>query len=303
MTANVSRLRMGSLVPVIALLSCGASSSGNPAPPAAPAQASDELIWEGTSGGVRIRWSTRDLTASKAGASEGAAFSLARELTATYEREAAVRAADEAKTGGPSPANPCTWEGKVEVLSIVGSIVSYRETRSTTCQSEAHPSGETRLVSIDLAQAGATGASPKPLTLADLFSEASVLAALRSDPLVKQAIQNDEDAAKSLGGLVRALSSGPPVLDDKTCYAFPDDLLTRFAFHHLEQSSVAVRLGLPGAAPCRENLTLLGILLPVPPSLADALAAAAAKSEGFLMKDRPAGATGRQTNVRFSTAR
>jgi hypothetical protein len=301
--ASVRRIRIGLLVPLVALLSCGASTSGNSAPATPPAAASDQLIWEGTSGGFQIRWTTRDVAATKAGASEGAAFSLARDLTAAYEREAAARAADEAKTGGPSPANPCTWQGKVEVLSIVGSIVSYRVTRSITCEHEAHPSGESRLVSIDLATAGATGGSPKPLTLADLFSEASVLAALRNDPLVKQVIRSDEDAAKTLPGLVQALSSGPPVLDDKACFAFPDDLLSRFAFHHLEDGSVAVRVGLPGAAPCRENLTFLGILLPVPRSLSEALAAAATKSEGFLMKDPPASAKGRQTIVTYKTAR
>lgn len=302
MLVHIRRSRFMYLVPLTVALSCCASDSGDskqakqsPTPTASTgsAAAADDLLWEGVSLGRRIRWTTQDLTAALADPLPNASFSLAGELRRSFEAKAV------------EPSNPCVTESKVVVLSVVGSIVSYLETRTSHCEREAHPSGETRITSLDLAGLGApeaSGGRAKPIKLTDLFSEGSVFAALRKDSVVREALERTDDAPTTLGALVRALSSSPPVLDDKRCYAFPDDLLARFAFHHLEQNMVAVRIGIPGAAPCRENLTMLGILLPVPSSLADALNAAASKGQGFLMQDAPESAHGRQTVVTFSSS-
>jgi len=326
MLRHGDRCRLGYLVPLFVLLSCGVSGPGDSKKAAdqrgakgagastASSPSPSGVIWEGVSQGLRIRWTAEDVTAAKAGAGEGAIFSLAAEIRSSFDREVAERGADDTRTAaearvrGEAAASPgpCTRESRVSVLSIVGSIISYRESFTTSCAREAHPSGETRLVSVDLAGLGAVGASSaraRRVRLADYFPEEAILAALRKDPLVHLALQSSGDSPKTLAGLLDALSSSAPVMDEKRCYAFPDDLLSRFAFHHLEKGAVAMRLGLPGAGPCRENLTQIGVLLPVPKSLGPMLASAAEARDGFLMTDAERIARGRQMSVSFRSAR
>jgi hypothetical protein len=63
--------------------------------------------------------------------------------------------------------------------------------------------------------------------------------------------------------------------------------LYAFAFHHLEEGKVAVRLGFEAETPaCFEQLTQVGILLPIPEKVRVPLEQAASGKAGFLMADR-----------------
>jgi hypothetical protein len=278
--------------------------------PATPETTEPSLIWEGGSGGLRIQWTTLDVAAQKGEPSGAPAFSIVSRLRASFEQDETrrldddARVASEAKARGEKPPtpNPCVQETRIAVLSVVGTLLSVRETTATSCQREAHPSGEARFVSLDLGGLAATGAKnrgPATAKLTDYFPTSAVFEALRKDPIVREALQANNVRPKSLAQLIDALASSAPVLDEKRCYAFTGDLLSRFAFHHLENSRVAVRLSLAGAGPCRENLTQIGLLLPVPQRLGHALAAAAARAEGFLMRDAESIARGRQTVANF----
>jgi hypothetical protein len=83
-------------------------------------------------------------------------------------------------------------------------------------------------------------------------------------------------------------------------FRFPEDVFTRFAFHHLEGDHIAVRIGLPpNVGACRTQHAQLGLLLPFPPTLKRALTLAASRQAGFLMQDQKKIAGTRATSVAF----
>jgi hypothetical protein len=87
-------------------------------------------------------------------------------------------------------------------------------------------------------------------------------------------------------------------------FRFPRDVFTRFAFHHLEDTRIAVRLGLPPIVePCRTQHAQLGLLLPIPPALKRDLTLAASRQTGFLIRDHKTIAGTRGTTVAFSVGK
>ena len=71
-------------------------------------------------------------------------------------------------------------------------------------------------------------------------------------------------------------------------YGFSEDMLSRYAFHHVSGNRVAVRIGLShGCEANRGGLTQLGVYLPIPAALSAPLTAAAAGKQGFLMARAP----------------
>lgn len=261
-------------------------------------------LWEGESGGFRIRWTDRDLEAMKtqAGASEGPRYSRVAALSRVFDRDMAARQ----KTGG-SGAATCSRSVDIQLVAVVGSQVSLRERTTTSCDREAHPSGETRLVTLDLASTTASrGDPPEPrtVTLRDAFPERALLAALRTSPFIRAALAGRRPPRK-LSRLVAALIESEPVRDGQRCYGFPPDLLTRFAYDRVgpRPSTIEVKLGLPGNGSCRENLTELSLRLPTPRSLVHPLSRAAASGEGFLAPNAPPSAATGHTVAVWRTPR
>jgi hypothetical protein len=246
-----------------------ASSRGStvqPVPPADPAS----TIWEGVSRGVRIQWTTRDLSA-RSDAAQGETWSLANELRREYEKAAS----DLEGTA------PCRAEEKITLLSVVGTLVSFERATYSECARAAHPGGETRYATLDLKEVALHRAAARPVELGDLFPPQAVFEALSKDGVVRKALaapgHGKGAAPKALPDLTKRLSLS--VLDEP-CATFPLDLMRRFALHHLEAQRIAVRVGVPGAGPCREQLTQLGLLLDAPPSLAPDFAEAAGLHAG-----------------------
>ncbi len=214
-----------------------------------------------------------------------------------------------AKRNGEPPleANPCTVERDITLLSVVGSILTFEDHFFASCEQEAHPAGNTRYTAIDLTKPGRTLYSPidydvdttkpgKVVQLIDLFDDWEVSRALTADAVIGEFLKN------RLGDPPRKLSELPSILGYGTeigCSNVSGDLLTRFAFHHVEGKRVAVRLGLSGCGTCRECLTQIGILLPIPGSLSKPLALAEARKEGFLLKDMKKILRGRGTKFVF----
>src|SRR2546423_8529618 len=172
----------------------------------------------------------------------------------------------------------------------------------TFCEQAAHPGGETRFVAVDLSKpAGVRRGSDETLLpgnvakLTDYFPAGEIHKALMADPIMQKALAGKRP--RTLAELLKLIGEAFPTVaeDEKSCYMLDTDLLTRFAFHHVEGNKVAVRLGLSGAGVCRYNLTQVGLLLPIPAALQQALAQAEAGSEGFLMSRKVA--AGRQTSL------
>jgi hypothetical protein len=264
------------------------------------------MIWTGRSGGFVFQWSTTDISVRPVQSPTKVLFSV-REL-AQKDFAAFFEASKDPDTGEIAK---CTDERTFVVLSVVGSIISLRDSSFTVCERAAHPGGESRHIAIDLAKPGSVGykegevdlANPgKVVKLTDIFDERDVLNALLADPLVKEALGSSASKPATLAELIEAFAAGANVTD-KQCYSVSEDMLTRFAFHHLENGKVAVRLGLSGAGPCRYNLTELGILLPIPPSLKTSLAQAESGKEGFLMKDLKKISRDQMTSFSFDTTK
>jgi hypothetical protein len=240
------------------------TSAASPKPARARARPVPASIWVGESGGARIEWTTHGIATRNP---DGTAVDL-------FERS-------KGEAG-------CEGDQVDRVLSVVGSIVSYEESVGTTCEGAAHPSAVTFYAAVDAAHPG------KKVRLTDLFPDADVLRALMGDAVVKRHLP--KTPPKTVDALVQTLADSEPECE----YAFGKDLLTRFAFHHVESNRVAVRFGLShGCEVARGNLTQLGILLPIPPSWKDALDRASSRTEGFLMRDQAAVSGGRETSLRF----
>jgi hypothetical protein len=289
---------------VYAVNSGSAPSLSEPASLASTAQ--QRTIWTGRSGGFLFQWSATDISARPAAGANRVLFSaktLAQRGFAEF-----LAASKDPETG---EVEKCSYDRTFTVLSVVGPVISLRDNNYSACERAAHPGGETRYTAIDLARDGSVFykqdqmdvdlANPgKVAKLTDIFDETDILNALLADPLVREALAGSENKPRSLDEFVEAFA-GASGVTGKHCYSVAEDMFTRFAFHHLENGKVAVRLGLSGAGPCREFLTEIGILLPIPASLKTALAQAESGKEGFLMKDQKRISRERTTTFTFKT--
>jgi hypothetical protein len=221
-------------------------------------------IWRGNSAGYQVQWTTADLVALPPTGGK----------TLFSARTMALK--DFAKVDPPSS---CEQSRELSVLSLVGTVVSYQQADYVSCLGAAHPSAQTSYQTLNLARP-----AQLPL-LTDLFSEASVLTSLLAEPTIRAALRDLKPA--KLPSTTQQLVSVLTQWGGSCAYSFPKDLLSRFAFHHLEGGKVAVRIGLShGCEAMRGNLYPLGILLPIPNTLSLPLRKAQSRQAGFLMKDQ-----------------
>ena len=266
-----------------------------------PAQKREKTIWKGATGDYQITWTTAEISARSSSAQVFSAKALAQEnyqLTVKDARE--------------NNSKLTAFERNFKVLSIVGSLVSLEDNFYSNYQGSAHPSGETRYTAIDLSKSGKVGYSSflegldmnlnalgLTAKLTDYFPATEIYKALMADALIQKAL--GEKRPKTLAELLKLFADGEgTVAAGRTCARLSEDLLTRFAFHHVEGDKVAVRLGLSGLGPCRENLTQIGLLLPIPDALRIAFNFAETNKEGFLNKDAKRLSGGQQTTITFS---
>lgn len=229
-------------------------------------------IWSGKSSGATITWSEQDLRVQLA-------KQPARSLFPPLQVHLGA---------APEEQNLCYQERAIKVLSVVGPYLSTEDGGYWNCLGTAHPGAVTRFSSHHLWKPG------QALRLNDIFPEAQILKALLAEPLIRKTLAKAKitPLPATLSALVKQLTE----LNDECEYYFDDDLLERFAFHHVEKGQVAVRIGLShGCEAARGRLTQLGILLPIPPALQQPLLAAQTRRQGFLMKDAEALAKGRYT--------
>jgi hypothetical protein len=187
-------------------------------------------------------------------------------------------------------AGACRRDIKVTPVSWLFPLLGLREATYQSCGAEAHPGGETRYTTLWIDLNEHSLGSPRPIMLTELYDDTVIAKALRGDALVQKALKRHA-VPEGLDALLIALAETPPVLEGGHCYSFPDDLLSRFVLHHQEGDQVAVRLGLPGAGPCRYKITDIGLLLPKPQLLADTLEGMRREPElphqSFFVADRP----------------
>lgn len=217
--------------------------------------AAPAALWSGNSGGFQLNWSETDLRIKSAKTQ----FSLFPPTPAL----------------DPDPEIRCEYEWGLQPLSWVGPYLSYRQESYWGCMKTAHPGMQTEFLVKDLR------APQKPLALNQLFPDAQILKALLADGVVRQALAKaPKRSFQSTAELLAALNE----LNGECEYYFGKDMLTHFAFHHVQGQQVAIRIGLShGCEAARGNLTQLGLLLPIPPALKAPLQAATQGKAGFLM--------------------
>jgi hypothetical protein len=276
------------------------AEGGSPAAP--PEQKKGQVIWTGKSGGFEIRWTTADIQARPLKKPGGAVFSAAQLSRRGFQTFI-------------SPPNLTGSEKHIAygrtftLLSVVGSIVSLKDELYYEITPSAHPGGEIRFTAIDLAKPGKVpdpwakeeGLSltelGKVAKLTDYFPEQEVLKALLDQAIIQEALSGE--SPPSLAQLFNLLKEQHIMINDIP-YLFPQDFLTRFAFHHLEGEKVAVGLSLSAGGAFRSLPPELVLLLPIPPALKNSLALAASGQEGFLRRDQERLSEGRNTIIRFT---
>jgi hypothetical protein len=265
---------------------------------------SGRAIWKGNSGGFAIEWTTHDLFSRSGERVERIFQQLARR---GYDEFVADINTDDQMRGRAN----CDYRRSFKLLSIVGSLITFQDDEYKDCGG-AHPTTEMRFTAIDIRRQGevfygqgensmdADLARPgKLVKLTDYFRELDILKALLADRIIKQALADAavESSPQTLAALPQIFAKDDYVLTE-TELALRPDFLTRFAFHHVEDDTVAVRLHLPSIAFAYRSRQI-GLLLPITIALRQPLALAATRREGFLMKEAPPGIRNQFTRFAF----
>ena len=238
------------------------------APVALLAAPSNKTLWKAASAGYRWDGTAKDIRVVSDLGGNNALF-LAHLLF------------PKASKAGPDDDDGYTvYKCTVRPLSLVGSLLSYR--RDAYWEGGAHPSGA---IGFDVLDAAHPKKAP---VLTDLFPDAEVRAALLADSIIKGIIKREKiSPPNTSAALVEALKLkyfGDK--EDDSRFMIPGDLLSQYAFHHLEGGKVAVRLNCPwGSEINRFQSTQLGLMLKVPAQLRAPLERAASGKEGYLMRE------------------
>lgn len=222
----------------------------------APSFAHAQLYYQGQSGGYTLYWGPEQL--------------------AYKGRDTPQTSLSEVLHLDDDPEMPCLRERATRPLSWVGPWLSLEQLDNWNCLGTAHPSAYSQWRVIDLRQ------PERRVSLTEIFEPQAVLAALRQDKLVQEALRESppERPARSPEELVAQLNER----NGRCEYYFDADMLSHFAIHHLKGERVAVRIGLShGCEAARGRLTQLGLYLPLPTSWRRALNAAEKREQGFLM--------------------
>ncbi|MDH5630043.1 MAG: hypothetical protein OEY96_07795 [Gammaproteobacteria bacterium] len=148
------------------------------------------------------------------------------------------------------------------VISIVGNYVSVEKQGGGYCMGAAHPYQYKTFETIDIT----TG---KKVSLKDIFDENEIFEALMKDGVIQNTLK---------GKVPNNLKDLFSMADGGCDYAIYDFMLGSFAFHHLNGSRVAVRIGVGhGCEVNRGAFTQLGMYLKIPESLMPALKSAEAQ--------------------------
>jgi hypothetical protein len=213
-------------------------------------------IWSGSCSGFKLTWTD---TTMQIQAGSKPAFSLFRSFPVSETDMS------------------CVQEQSLGLLSWVGPYLSFRQEDNWNCKGTAHPGAFSQFQTLDTR-------TKKPVALTALFPDNQILKALLADSVVRKALAS-QASKKTFASSQELLNT--LVENNSECeYAFDEDMLEHFAFHHIQGQQVAVRIGLShGCEAARGFLTQLGILLPIPPGLKQALNEAQKQRAGILMAE------------------
>ena len=242
----------------------------------------NEVIWQAQTDNFTVRWSQADII-----------------VTDPYQETlfSAAALAKKQFTADFTSKDHCEYNRDFILLSVVGTIASLQDSEEFHCQDTSHPTIESRFMSIDLAKAG------RKAKLTDLFAQADILKALLADSVIKSALEQAKSSKlpttlKELYEIFEWIEI--PV--QGCIYHLPADFLSQFAFHHVNDNQIAVRLKLqPLALGCQTENKQLGFYLPLPANFQSAVKQAQTGQVGFLMQTSPTVTHEKTTSFHFST--
>lgn len=191
-------------------------------------------------------------------------------------------------------------------LSFVGTLLSLKSQIHQHCQDQTAPVLTHQWITLDLTK------PQQPQQLTELFAEKDLLQGLLADPILVRALNTfaQKNAVtlpkfNNLDSLHQfLLHNDIKVIIGECAYALsldpkdPQSLLTQFAFHHLKNQQVAVRMNLIPAHWCQQSQAQLGIYLNYPASLNTSFQQAANGAAGFLMNSLNK-SQGQKSTLRF----
>ena len=260
------------------------------------ASASERRTWKVEGAGVTFELTRSDLRAWTGDPSGPPALSIAALLA--EEKKKFDDYARELAKGLTRPDAPTYGEYTMyenltfDVLSIVGTLVSIRETDDSYTAGAAHPTRYDVLRVRDFQRKHA-----KP-SLLDLYTEKQLVQALKADPWIRKFADPEGGFAKAvtLKDLVESLDlqwaqQNAEAGDCAFDVSFNTDMAENFFFHHVSEDKVAVRIAIPpGSEWCSraEGGQQIGLLLPIPERIREDLLKAARGEAGFLAANRKA---------------
>lgn len=235
----------------------------------------ERLLWAGSFEDYSFRWTTSGFYVADNGNE--------REILAEYATNWFQQISPDQKD--------CKDEITVRLVSVVGPIATFEFATSILCERAANISSQITWITVDLRKPGVVkdigvidpGEPTMNTSLLDIYPEATILAALLSNPLIK----------KALGGKSKVL---PTTLEDVWEGGFlkvrkkeeDNNLLTKyslnqFKFQRLEANKVVVALELLDVHnPRMGKVESIEIMLPFPANLTEELSNASKFQNGFL---------------------
>ena len=263
----------------------------------------EQPIWTGRVAGFQLRWTTLDIFIDDQKLLSPVVQKEFDEFVSELKKD--VRPGEQILS--------CDYDRAFSIVSIVGTLLSVDDQYGIIC---AKGSIGRRFTTIDISsrqglrpglEVSLEGgpALPNRVLLSDYFDERTVLHAVLSDPLVREALK--EEGAKTDPKTLAEVSiffEGHPaaITSNGDHFSLPADFLSRFAFDRIENKVVSVRISLQPASEAGHALHAeLELLLPIPKSLEKPLSLAASRKEGFLMKDAAEVGRDRITTFTFKT--
>src|SRR6266478_5046333 len=205
----------------------------------------EQSIWVGRVGDFQIRWTTLDIYIDDQKLLSPVVQKEFEEFVSELKKD--VRPGEQMLA--------CDYGRDFSIVSIVGTLVSLDDQYGIIC---AKASIGERFTTIDISnrQVLRTGAKisldngpalANRVRLSEYFDERTILHAVLSDPLIREALKNEgakadprtlAEVASFFEGHLAAISS------NGGHFSLPADFLTRFAFDHIQNNVVSVRISL-----------------------------------------------------------
>lgn len=258
-------------------------------------------FWSGESSGYAITWNASDLVARKGAVVVFSARAFAKAGLAHY-----IEVGKDPDTGKMPN---CSYERRFRLLAVVGPRISFSDQYYASCPKEAHPSGETRFVTLDLNRPGTVAYAGsdefgnfapdhlgKVLQLTDLFSDRDIYSALVGADVIRRVLDDTKSKPTDLQSLLTIIAgqSGR----QPNCFLVPDNLLTHFALRRIGSDGIGVQIGIPGDGPCRDELTPVPLLFALS---APRSGVALAQADVKFTQEGEWDAASRQTVIRLRT--